>query len=31
MLTTIKYDLMIAVPALVIAAILSLFVLGVHS
>jgi hypothetical protein len=31
MLTSIKYDLMIAVPALIIASILGLFVLGAHS
>jgi hypothetical protein len=31
MLTDIKYDLMIAVPALVIASILGVFVLSVHA
>jgi hypothetical protein len=31
MLTSIKYDLLIAVPALIIAAILGIFVLGVHA
>jgi hypothetical protein len=31
MLTSIKYDLMIAMPALIIAAILGIFVLGAHA
>lgn len=31
MLTSIKYDLMIAVPALIIAATLGMFVLGAHA
>ena len=31
MLNSLKYDLMIAVPALIIAAILGIFVLGVHA
>jgi hypothetical protein len=30
MITSIKYDLMIAVPALIIASILGIFVLGTH-
>jgi hypothetical protein len=31
MLSSLKYDLMIAIPALIIASILGFFVLGVHS
>jgi len=31
MLTSMKYDLMIAIPALIIAAILGIFVLGAHA
>lgn len=31
MLDSIKYDLMIAIPAIIIAAILGIFVLGVHA